>query len=538
MRIFYTLLSAILLNFWMGCSPQDALREKENQLPNIIWLVAEDQSPEFYSMYGNPIAHTPYLDSLALHGVVYDNAYAPVPVCAPARSAIITGMYPTTLGTHNMRTYNAYNPANQPDANIPSYSPIVPSQVRMFTEYLRSIGYYCTNNAKEDYNFRTLPSAWDESGREATWKNRPTGAPFFAVFNFGITHESQVWAQGDKKLLVAPEEVPVPPIFPDNDTIRKDLAVNYSNIIRMDQQIGAIIEQLKEEGLYEDTYIFFYGDHGGPFPRYKRALYETGLKVPFIVKLPGNAEAATRSDRLISFIDLAPTLLSIAGIPIPEYMQGKAFLGDQTPTQAPEFVFATSDRFDGQVDRLRAVRYHNFKYIRNYNRRISNALPVVYREQMPMMRNLMQLYEEGQLEESAARWFKTPKPYEELYDIEKDPYELNNLANDRFYRDTLEFLRKVLNDWVIETKDLGEIDERELMESWLIDGKQPVLEPLIVELKADGLHFMHPVEDATIIWRHPNEKVWQIYTGPLSNQESIEAKAVRIGYEDSPVYIN
>jgi membrane-anchored protein YejM (alkaline phosphatase superfamily) len=179
----------------------------------------------------------------------------------------------------------------------------------MFTEYLRSIGYYCTNNAKEDYNFRTLPSAWNESGREATWKNRPTGAPFFAVFNFGITHESQVWAQGDKKLLVAPEEVPVPPIFPDNDTIRKDLAVNYSNIIRMDQQIGAIIEQLKEEGLYEDTYIFFYGDHGGPFPRYKRALYETGLKVPFIVKLPGNAEAATRSDRLISFIDLAPTLL-------------------------------------------------------------------------------------------------------------------------------------------------------------------------------------------------------------------------------------
>jgi hypothetical protein len=219
-------------------------------------------------------------------------------------------------------------------------------------------------------------------------------------------------------------------------------------------------------------------------------------------------------------------------------MQGKAFLGDQTPTQAPEFVFATSDRFDGQVDRLRAVRYHNFKYIRNYNRRISNALPVVYREQMPMMRNLMQLYEEGQLEESAARWFKTPKPYEELYDIERDPYELNNLANDRSHRDTLEFLRKVLNDWVIETKDLGEIDERELMESWLIDGKQPVLEPLIVELKADGLHFMHPVEDATIIWRHPNEKVWQIYTGPLSNQESIEAKAVRIGYEDSPVYIN
>ena len=538
MRNLNMLLFALILSIWTGCSPQDDLRENENQLPNIIWLVAEDQSPEFYSMYGNPIAETPYLDSLALHGVVYENAYAPVPVCAPARSAIITGMYPTTLGTHNMRTFNAYNNDNQPDINISSYSPIVPSQVRMFTEYLRAAGYYCTNNAKEDYNFRTLPSAWDESGREATWRNRPEGAPFFAIFNFGITHESQVWAQGDQPLLVSPEEVSIPPIFPDNDTIRKDLAVNYSNIIRMDQQIGVIIEQLKEDDLYEDSYIFFYGDHGGPFPRYKRALYETGLKVPFIVKLPGKSGASTRSDRLVSFIDLAPTLLSIAGIPIPEYIQGKAFLGDQTPEEAPEFVFATSDRFDGQVDRLRAVRYDNFKYIRNYNRRISNALPVVYREQMPMMRNLMQLYQEGQLEESVARWFKTPKPAEELYDIEKDPYELNNLAGDRAYRDTLEFFRKVVDDWIIETKDLGEIDERELMESWLNDGQQPVLEPLIVELKGDGLHFMHAVEDATIIWKHPEETAWRIYTQPLSNKEPIEAKAVRIGFEDSPIYIN
>lgn len=538
MRNAYLFLLVIFLNIWMGCSPEDTLREKENQLPNIIWLVAEDQSPEFYSMYGNPTANTPNLDSLALHGVVYENAYAPVPVCAPARSAIITGMYPSSLGTHNMRTFNAYNPANQSDANISSYSPIVPSQVRMFTEYLRAAGYYCTNNAKEDYNFKTLSSAWDESSREATWRNRPEGAPFFAVFNFGITHESQVWAQGDNELLVTPESVSVPPVFPDNDTIRKDLAVNYSNIIRMDQQIGAIIDQLKEDGLYEDSYIFFYGDHGGPFPRYKRALYETGLKVPFIVKLPGRAEASTRSDRLISFIDLAPTMLSIAGISIPEYIQGRAFLGDQTPTEAPEFVFATSDRFDGQVDRLRAVRHKNFKYIRNYNRRISNALPVVYREQMPMMRNLMQLFKEGQLEESVARWFKTPKPAEELYDIENDPYELNNLAGDRTYRDTLEFLREVVNDWIIETKDLGEIDEKELMESWLNDRKQPVLEPLIVELEGDGLHFMHAVEDATIIWKHPSETVWRIYTSPLSNQESIEAKAVRIGFEDSPVYVN
>ena len=234
--------------------------------PNIIWLVAEDQSPEFFPMYGNTVVKLPYLNGLAQDGMVFNNAYSPVPVCAPARSALITGLYPTTLGTHNMRTYNAYQEENQPSIGIPSYSPPAPEGVKMFTEYLRQAGYYTTNNAKEDYNFKKNSAAWDESSPQAHWKNRNPNQPFFAVFNFGISHESQIWNQGEKPLLVDPLLLTVPPVFPDTPEIRKDLAVNYSNLIRLDQQIGKIIEQLKAEGLYKNSVLFFYGDHGGPLP--------------------------------------------------------------------------------------------------------------------------------------------------------------------------------------------------------------------------------------------------------------------------------
>ena len=228
--------------------------------PNIIWLVAEDQSPEFFPMYGDSTISLPFIESLSSDAVVFTNAFSPVPVCAPARSAIITGMYPTTLGTHNMRTYNAYSRDNQPDIGIPSYSPLVPDGVKMFTEYLRKEGYYCTNNAKEDYNFKAPESGWDESSNDAHWRNRPKDAPFFSVFNF--CHESGIWKQGEEELFVSPDSVRVPPYFPDTDVIRHDIAVNYSNLKRLDEQIGKIINQLKEDGLYDNSIIFFYGDHG------------------------------------------------------------------------------------------------------------------------------------------------------------------------------------------------------------------------------------------------------------------------------------
>lgn len=503
--------------------------------PNIIWLVAEDQSPEWFPMYGSETIALPNLEGLARDGVVFENAYSPVPVCAPARSAIITGMYPTTLGTHNMRTYNAYATLNQPEIGIPSYSPIVPDGVKMFTEYLRRQGYYCTNGPKEDYNFKKLESAWDESSKEAHWRKRKAGQPFFAVFNFSVCHESQIWNRGKDSLFVDPEKVPVPPYFPDNEVIRHDLAVNYSNLKRLDDQVGKIIDQLKEDGLYENSIIFFYGDHGGPFPRHKRALYETGTQVPMVIKFSKNENAGKRDGRLLSFIDLAPTVLSMADIEPPKVMQGSAQFGKYEATNKPKYIFFSTDRFDELYDRLRAVRSHRYKYIKSFDPSLPHAIPVAYREQMPMMQELRKLYANGSLNAAQSKWFATPKPEEELYDLKNDPYELTNLADRPELQDTLSHMRSVLNDWIHETNDLGQIPEKELLDKWLPDGKQPQLPELELEEKQGKIRLISKKLDATIIWKRPQDSLWNIYTEPLEANGSFEAKAERIGYMDSAV---
>lgn len=518
----------------LSCNQQSGVAIHPKQ-PNIIWLVAEDQSPDFFPMYGDSTLSLPTLESLAADGLLFTNAYSPVPVCAPARSAIITGMYPTTLGTHNMRTYNAYDDENQPSIGIPTYSPIPPEGVKMFTEYLRRSGYYCINNSKEDYNFKPTPVAWDESSKKADWDNRGQDQPFFAVFNFGISHESQVWVKGKDSLWVDPEEIQVPPYFPDNDSIRHDLAVNYSNLGRLDRQVGEIIRRLKEDGLYESSYIFFYSDHGGPFPRYKRALYETGIRVPFIIKFPANKMAGERDDRLFSFIDLAPTILSLAGISPPKVMQGKAQFGMFRDSTTRRYLYATADRFDEIYDRLRAVRSGNFKYIRNYNSDISNALQVTYREQMPMMRSLRKYHESGQLDSVQALWFRTPKPEEELYDLENDPKELNNLAGMDTYSDTLLQLREALDTWIVESGDLGRYAEHELLDHWLQNSEQPRLPPLEAVDRQGYFLLKSKVPDATVLWRESEGANWEFYQRPIPDSVSFQAMAVRIGYQDSPI---
>ncbi|MEX0290332.1 MAG: sulfatase [Flavobacteriaceae bacterium] len=528
--VFLCLMIAIL---HLGCEEDTELDEQTR--PNIVWLVAEDQSPYFFPMYGDSTVSLPNLEALANEGVVFTNAYSPVPVCAPARSALITGMYPTSLGTHNMRTYNAYREVNQAELGIPSYSPIPPQGVKMFTEYLRAEGYYCTNNAKEDYNFKKTEGAWDQSNKEAHWRNRPEEAPFFSVFNFEVTHESQIWKRGEDPLLVAPDSLSVPPYFPDNEEIRHDLAVNYSNLIRLDSQLGEILNQLREDGLYDNSIIFFYGDHGGPFPRHKRALYETGIKVPMMVKFVNGVKQVDRNDSFISFIDLAPTVLSLAGIEPPKVMQGRAQLGTYKDVEESEYIFSSSDRFDGIVDRLRAVRYKQFKYIRNFNPEISNAIPNKYRQQMIMMQKLDKLWEQNELDSVQALWFRTPKPDEELYDLDKDPLELVNLAGNEQLQDTLIFLRNVLNDWMEQTSDLGQYPEKELIAKWLPEGMPPKLPPLELEENEEGIKLITKHADATILWRQPTDSTWQIYNSPLSLEQAFIAKTVRIGYEDSEV---
>ncbi len=536
---------ACLLGFlfllYVSCADkkqEENLNEGEVPHPNIIWLVAEDQSPDFFPMYGDRTISLPNLEALARDGVTFTNAVSPVPVCAPARSALITGMYPTTLGTHNMRTYTPWREINEPLLDsLPSYSPIVPNGVRMFTEYLRKAGYYTANGPKEDYNFEKTDAAWDESSKQRHWRKSKEGQPFFTVFNFAVCHESQIWSRGKDSLFVDPKDVPVPPYFPDTDTIRHDIAVNYSNLKRLDDQIGEVIADLKEDGLYENSIIFFYGDHGGPFPRHKRSLTDSGVKVPLVIKFPGNEKAGGTDDRLISFIDYAPTVLSLAGIEPPKVIQGVAQFGIYEADKKPEYTFHSSDRFDEFYDRVRAVRSERFKYIKSYNTELPHAIPNSYREQMPMMRELRRLYATGKLNEEQSIWLQAPKPEEELYDLQRDPYELDNLADRPELKDTLLHYRDVLNDWIKETNDLGQYAERDLIAKWLPNGEQQKLSPLEMEDKEDGIRLISKKSDATIVWKQPQDSIWNVYSKPLPKDTSFEAKAERIGYTDSEVLV-
>jgi len=270
---------------------------QKDDRPNILWLTCEDISP-FLSMYGDSTAHTPNIDQLAREGIVFDEAFAVVGVCAPSRSAIITGMYPTSIGTMHMRTgadvqswgrreYKKKGMGVDINGNpVPQYSAVIPPYVKCFTEYMREAGYYCTNNQKTDYQFAAPVTAWDENNLNAEWEHAPKGMPFFSVYNHGITHESQIWKRKKFKQTVSPDKVPLPSYYPDDSIVRQDVARNYSNIEELDKQIGEKIQKLKDDGLYENTIIFFFSDHGGPLPRGKRLHYDSGLKVPFIVRIP------------------------------------------------------------------------------------------------------------------------------------------------------------------------------------------------------------------------------------------------------------
>ena len=392
--------------------------------------------------------------------------HSPYPVCAPARSAIITGMYPSSIGTGNQRAYHQkrkVRPDSESQLDFPYYSSKLAEAIKPFTQILRENGYYCTNNSKTDYNFKLTDQAWDESSNHASWGNRKKDQPFFAVFNFGVTHESSIWNRDKKKLKVDPNILKVPPVFPDDSITRHALAVNYSNLIEMDIQMGKIIDRLKKENLYDNTYIFFYSDHGGPFPRHKRAIYETGTKVPFIVKFPkGFKTDDKRNNDMLSFIDFAPTILSIAGIDIPKIYQGKPFLGAKKSLKKRKYLFTASDRFDELTDRIRAVKSKRFKYVRNYNVEKPHALNVVYRTQMNLMKHLNELNKSNSLSDKQKLWFQVPKRPEEFYDLENDPFELNNLIEDEKFAPHINELKLQLDSWLKNINDLGGIPEKEL----------------------------------------------------------------------------
>lgn len=424
------------------------------ELPNILWLTSEDNSP-FAGCYGDEFATTPNLDKLASEGFLYTHAYANAPVCAPTRNTILTGVYACSNGSQHMRSY------------YPLSKTVVPYPV-----YLREAGYYCTNNSKTDYNTNNVePSEiWDECSKTAHWKNRPEGKPFFAVFNTTISHESCIHKSiPNDKLRHSPDKVPIPPYHPATPEMKHDWAQYYDKVEDMDTQIGKWLKEIDDAGLAENTIVFYYGDHGGVLARSKRYVYETGTRVPFIVRIPKKykylfpeKQPGTKVTRLISFVDLVPTLLSIIGIEIPEYLQGHAFLGKQK-TADPEYAFMFRGRMDERYDMCRAVRDQKYRYIRNYMPYRIYGQRLEYLFRAPSIRSWKAAYENGECNKVQSAFWQT-KPVEELYDTENDPWEVNNLANDPKYNHILNRMRAANKDWVTRIKDTGFIPEADIVD--------------------------------------------------------------------------
>ena len=433
--------------------------EAPPQRPNILWLSCEDINPHL-GCYGDAYARTPHLDAFAARGIRYTNAFGVTGVCAPNRSCLITGVFPSALGSHHMRCTTR-----------------LPEAVKCFPEYLRAAGYYCTNNAKTDYNFAVPRTAWDECSRQGHWRNRKPGQPFFAVFNCELSHESQIrqpeasFAKNTASLTPGqrhdPAKAPIPPYHPDTPEARRDWARYHDLITATDYWFADKLKELGDAGLADDTIVFFFGDNGAGMPGCKKWVWDSGLRVPLIVHFPAKfaalapGEPGSAADRLVSFVDFAPTVLSLAGVKVPAHMQGSAFLGAQAG-EPRQFIHAIRDRMAERYDIVRVVRDHRYQYHRNFHPHLSWSQFTSYTEEMPTMRAWRRLAEEGKLSGTPARYFSPAKPIEELYDNESDPHQITNLAADPQQRATLERLREECVAWMKRTGDLGLLPEFEM----------------------------------------------------------------------------
>jgi arylsulfatase A-like enzyme len=518
---------------------------------NIVWISLEDTSPRF-GCIGDTLARTPHIDRLAAEGALFRNAFSTAGVCAPSRAAVITGMYQTSIGAMHMRT--THKNRYLPELPTPYYA-VPPAHVKTFTEYLRADGYYCTNNEKTDYQFEPPISAWDECGPNAHWRNREPGQPFFAVFNPTFTHESGMWSREEEPLVTDPDRVVLPPYLPDTPKSRRALARHYDNIEKDDEYVGRILEQLEQDGLADNTVVMLWSDHGEGLPRAKRWTYDAGIHVPLIVRWPGKLQPGTVSDRLVSLVDLAPTVLSLAGIGAPAHLHGRSFL-DQAE-EPRTYVFAARDRYDESYDKVRAVRDNRYKYIRNDYPNHPYLQWISYSHQHPILQEMWRLHLEDRLEGPQTLMLQPRRPVEELYDCEEDPYEIRNLADDPAYKPILKRMRAALEEWITQYGDMGDIPEERMVRSMWPDGVQPVTaQPIMIpvntrligrEAMAEG-SFSEPTllmlqcatQGASIVYAIENElgeaPRWQLYTGPLrlgSGKTVVRAKAVRIGFKVS-----
>ena len=423
--------------------------------PNIIWIVGEDLGPQL-RCYGDRLATTPNVDRLAAQGARFTRAFTHAPVCAPSRSGLITGRYPTAIGTHHMRSKLLKPPP-------------------AFTSYLRQAGYFVAWTGKTDFNFDVPKDAFDSTN---DWLRRtPTNRPFFGYVNIFVTHESQIrstngqYAKNTAHLKSAerrdPAEMKVPSYYPDAPEVRRDIANYYELATALDYRLGEILQRLEEVGLADNSIVVFFGDHGWGMPRGKRWIYDSGMHVPLIVRWPGKIKPGSTRDDLVTFTDFAPTMLSLADAPVPRELTGRVFLGNHAGPSR-KYVFAARDRMDETYDRIRTVRTDRYQYIRNFHPELPYSQRIAYAEEMPTLQVWRRLNGEGKLSPAQKLFFASSKPAEELYDLSSDPHEIRNLAELPEYRTTLAELRSALDNWITETHDLGSVPETELIKRGLV----------------------------------------------------------------------
>lgn len=556
-RNVFKLLRVISFILVSGLGPASSVSSEDTaSKPNFVLFVFEDMSPRI-GAFGDTVAHTPVLDAFAETATLYPNTFTAAGVCAPSRAALITGVYQQQLGAQHMRAKGSHGFIG---GGPIEYEAVPPAHIKAFPELLRRAGYYTTNNGKTDYQFGQPFTIWDDNSAQASWRNRREGQPFFTMINLTKTHESYIWpeesnsknpvvqfvAKRNREQLagkvdhVKPGDVSVPPYLPDTPVVRADIARHYNNIAFQEQEIDRVLNALKEDGLLQNTIIIITTDHGDGLPRMKRTLYDSGIKVPLLVRMPGQQPGTITSHRMVSFVDISATVLSLAGVEAPEYIKGVPFIG--TDTEKREYVFASEDRHDDLKDRHRAVRDKRFKYIRNFMPENPLLRHIGFRDFQPTMQEIWRLYKEDKLTALQASYLEASQSHEELYDTDNDPHETLNLINRPEYNNDLNRLRTVMDTWLNALGPREGQDETEMIQGmWpgMMQPKTSTPTASVIAAKNNlvSVGFSTKTEHASIGYRYENDPAgaWRLYSAPFSAEQGtvLYVKAIRYGYKES-----